>query len=165
MAKNENLSADVTTGEIGRAVVRASQTEISDAVARVNALGDANALGIFSSIDGSTFEGKVATLNAITDSKPIADNIGVQFSLKDVVVQAITLTQEVDGALTEVPAYRVILVTDQGAFHAVSNGLFRSVQNVFATLGHPSTWPSTIKATVAQEGQGMRKFFTLKVLL
>ena len=170
---SENLSADVTTGEVvdydgGPSVNRASAEKISDAVARVNSLGDQSTLGVYSSIDGSTFEGRVATLSALTDSEPAADHLGEEFSLKDVVVQTVTLTNEDprSGELVEDVALRVILVTDIGNLHAISNGLFRSVQNIFGTLGHPSTWPTTVKAKVVEErGRSGFRFMTLKVNL
>ena len=170
---SENLSADVTTGEVveyegGPSVQRANASTISDAVAKVNSLGNAEELGVYSSIDGSTFEGRVATLAALTDSVPAADHLNEDFSLKDVVVQAITLTNKNDktGELEEDVALRVILVTDIGNLHAVSNGLFRSIQNIIGTLGHPSTWPTSVKAKVVEErGRSGFRFMTLKVNL
>ncbi len=170
---SENLSADVTTGEVveyegGPSVQRANASAISDAVARVNSLGNADDLGVYSTIDGSTFEGRVATLSALTDSEPVAEHLNEEFQLKDVVVQVVTMTDPdtATGELKESVGLRIILVTDIGNLHAISNGLFRSIQNIFGTLGHPNTWPNTVKAKVVEErGRSGFRFMTLKVNL
>lgn len=141
-----------------------SEMEIrNDSVnASIDSLSSGKA-NVYSSFTGDDFATKVAVLNAVTNSTPIADNLGKTIKLANVVVQSVEMENEQTGELANQP--RVILIDDKGAaFHAISGGILKSVENLFGILGHPSTWPGPVSVQIVEEKsrRGFR-FYTIKL--
>lgn len=115
---------------------------------------------VFSTITGDDFTAKMTVLNATTASKPLSENLGKKINLANVVVQIIEMADEQTAELRDVP--RTILIDADGtAYHAISSGVFRAVENILGILGKPHTWPAPVAVKVLQEGQGNRKYFTI----
>lgn len=115
---------------------------------------------VFSTITGDDFATKMAVLNATTASKPLAENLNKKINLANVVVQIVEMADEQTGELREVP--RTILIDADGtAYHAISNGVFRAVENILGILGAPDSWPSPVAVKVQREGTGNRQYFTI----
>lgn len=116
---------------------------------------------VFSTIDGTDFASKLAVLDATTNSLALSENLGKRINLANIVVQAIEMTDEDTGELATVP--RTILIDADGtAYHAISKGVFRAVENIIGIVGAPKTWPNPLPVVVAQEGTGTRKYFTIR---
>lgn len=127
----------------------------------IAALSEGNAL--YSSIQGNSFEDRKALLNAVTSSEALADHIGKTINLAHVVVQSVDMVDTTTGQTEAMP--RTILIDDKGkAFHAISKGTFLAIKNVLGILGEPSSWPGPVPIQVVQEGQGTRKYFTIKLV-
>ena len=120
--------------------------------------------GILSTIQGDGFEPKLAALAAMDNSEPISENLKKTIKVANVIVQPIVMKNEDTGAMEAQP--RVILIEESGkAYHAISNVLFRCVQDWFALLGQPKDWPAgfTLPVQVYKEGTGNRQFFNAKL--
>jgi len=117
---------------------------------------------VYSTIIGDTPEARIAILEAVTNAEPIADHLDEIIQLKDVVVQATEIGQE-DGS--ERDALRIILIDSEGkSYAAVSDGLFKAMQNMFAILGNPNTWTEPLPVKVVEvRGRRGFKFFTIKI--
>lgn len=122
----------------------------------------AGASSIFSTIQADTPEGKLATLEAVTNAEPVGDHLGETILLRDVIVQATTLSDDEKG---ERDALRTILIADDGtAYAAVSDGLFKALQNIFSIMGHPNSWADPLPIQVVEvKGRRGYKFFTVKI--
>lgn len=115
---------------------------------------------VFSTIQGDDFASKMKVLTATTASLPLSENLNKPIDLVDVVVQVIEMADEQTGELGDVP--RTILIAADGkAYHAISRGVFRAVENILGILGSPNTWENPVKVKVLQEGTGNRKYFTI----
>lgn len=120
--------------------------------------------GILSTIEGEGFEAKLAALEAINNSKPIAENLNKVIKVANIIVQPIVMQDEKTGEERAQP--RVILIEADGtAYHAISGVLFRDVNDWFALLGQPSEWPEgfTLPVKVVRQGSGTSQFFTAKL--
>lgn len=152
-----NETVNTSTGEL----VSVPMTQ-QGARADIAALKQGGA-AVFSTITGADRASKVAILNAMTNSKPVSENLGKTFNLLNVVIQAIEMEDETTKEMVSVP--RIVLVDDKGeAWHAISSGLFKSLENIFGVMGNPDTWegvPLPIKIT--QAGTGNRKYFTVSI--
>lgn len=116
---------------------------------------------VFSTIAGDDFDSKMRVLEATTASLAIADNLNKTIVLKDIVVQIVEMADEQTGELVEVP--RTILIADDGvAYHAISKGVFRAVENILGILGSPDKWTAPVPVKVVREGTGVRQYFTIK---
>lgn len=116
----------------------------------------------FTSIRGNSFEDKVSVIDAMTNSVPIADNLGKVINVKDVVIVPVALVNEETGEVAD--QARIVLIDADGtAYHAISSGLFRSVQTFLQILGHPATWETPLPIKVQQAGTGNRKYFTARI--
>lgn len=136
---------------------------MGDVMAKVRSLNDGN-VSIYSTVEGNDFNAQKATLNAITNSEAIVDHTGKKIMLKNFVIQASTMIDDETGEERDI--LRTILIAADGkAYHAVSDGLFKALQNFTAILGHPSTWPDEGVGVVAQEIKGRRgfRFLTIKL--
>jgi len=133
-------------------------TSVRSQLAGMNA-GD---VGVFSTFKGEDFKTRVAVYQALTDAEPVADHVGETIQLANVVAQAVEVADET-GAVNE--TVRVILVDDKGkSYAALSDGLFRSIRNIFGILGEPQQWgqPLPVKVLEEKSRKGFR-FFTLKI--
>lgn len=116
---------------------------------------------VFSTIKGDDVESRLALFSAVTDSVALEDNLNKPIKLANIVVQSIEMVNEESGELQEVP--RTILIDgDNVAYHAISKGLFRSVENLVGILGSdPAKWGG-LSVIVTREGTGNRKYFTMR---
>jgi len=118
--------------------------------------------GLFSTITGTDFESKVTLMNALSNSIPVSENLKTTIPLVNVVVESVDMANEQTGEIAAQP--RIVLLSADGtAYHAISGPAFRDVKRLLAIMGHPSTWPAPLPIHVAQEGQGTRKYFTVKL--
>jgi len=119
-------------------------------------------LGLFSTITGDSFDAKVSLLNALSNSEPISENLRSTIHLANVVVEAVDMVDEQTAELKAQP--RIVLIDANGnAFHAISGPAYRDVKRLLAVMGHPQTWQNPLPIHVVQEGQGTRKYFTVKL--
>lgn len=133
-----------------------SGSVVRDAIASLSA-GRSN---VFSSITGTDFASKLANLSATTNSVALVDNLNKTINVKDIVIQIVQMLNEDTNRREDAP--RVILIDSEGtAYHAISKGLFSSVENMIGILGQPGTWPFPIPVKAQREGSGTRKYFTL----
>lgn len=151
-------STEVAVPDGGSSPVR-SQAEV---LAAVQAMGQGGM--VYSTFDADDLDSKKRVLNAITESEPVADHLRETLNLKDFVIQAATMIDDQTGEERDV--LRTILLTADGkAYHAISDGLFKSLQNYTAVLGHPSTWPAEGIAVMVDEVRSRRgyRFMTIKL--
>lgn len=126
----------------------------------IQALADGKTT-VFSTLTGDDFDTKLQLLDAVTNSEPIADNLGKPIRLVNVVIQTVELADEETGELNELP--RTILLDEDGtAYHAISMGVFRAVETVLGVVGQPSTWPSPLNIQVTKEGKAPRAYYTIR---
>lgn len=120
--------------------------------------------GVYSSYKSDNFESKLMLASALTDSEPIAENLGKIIELAHLVIQPVSLTNEKTGEV-EVKPRTVMIDKDGKAYSAVSDVLVRRLQDLVAVLGEPHTWPSPVKVRVDRvKGQGANSFFDLQVV-
>lgn len=117
----------------------------------------------YSSIQGTSFEARVAVITAISTAVPVADNLNKVILLKDVVIESVTLANERTGELQEVPRITFI-AADGAAYSATSDVLFKDVKRVFSILGTPNNWPAPVPVKITKEKAKVGSFFTLAVL-
>lgn len=119
-------------------------------------------VGVFSTFNGEDFETRKRVFDALTNPEPISDNLGKTINLANVIAQAVEVADE-SGATNE--TVRVILVADDGTSYAgLSDGLFRSIRNIFGILGQPDQWPAPLPVKVVEEKSRKGfKFFTIKM--
>jgi hypothetical protein len=126
----------------------------------IAALNNGNA--VFHTFQGADFDTKVAVLDAMTNSEAIADNIGTVIQLANVIVQPVDMANERTGKTESQP--RIILVDAEGkAYHAISGGLFRSLQNIFGILGKPESWNGPLPITIERLKGKQGNFFTARI--
>lgn len=115
---------------------------------------------VFSTLKGDDFGTKLAVLEATTASAPLAENLNKRIDLANVVVQMIDMTNEDTGVVETVP--RTILIAADGkAYHAISSGVFKAIENIFGILGQPSEWPGALPVKAVRGGSGNRQYMTL----
>jgi hypothetical protein len=115
-----------------------------------------------STIPAQTFEERVAVLNIMGASEPIADNLKKVIQLTNIIVQPVEMADSETGEFGEVP--RVTIVDKDGkSFHGTSGPLHRALMDIMFIMGHPSTWNSPLPVVVTREGSGTRQYFNVKV--
>lgn len=116
----------------------------------------------YSSLQGNDFATKVATVEAMTNSIPIKENINKTISVANVIVQSVPMLDQATGELRDQP--RIILLDADGtAYHAISGGLWRSVQNIINIVGEPSTWPAPLPVHIVSVKGRQGDFYTAKI--
>lgn len=127
----DDIAVHAEAGDTGKNVV-------ADAIARLQTGGSR----VYSSLTGDDFETRLRVLSAVQQATPLGDVLNEPFTLKDVVIQEIEMTNPQTGEVG--PAARVILLTDDGrALYAISKGILSAVENFIGMLGQPSNWPDT----------------------
>lgn len=135
----------------------ASGFDIGDAIAKL-ASGQAT---VYSTFQGDDFDTKIALLEAVTNSEPIAENLNKRIDIVNLVIQPVEMADEQTGEMREVP--RVILIDENGvAYHAISMGIYRAVETVLGIVGQPHTWPHPLPVKLVREGKAPRAYFTIK---
>lgn len=148
---------DTATGELVE--VANQELAVRDAI---NALVQGKS-SVFSSITGTDFASKLAVLNATTNSKPLAENLGKTIWIENIVVQFVSIKDQQNPEGPRVPAKRSILIDQDGtAYHAISNGVFSGIENLIGIVGQPHTWPFALPIVVTREGAGIQKFFNMR---
>jgi hypothetical protein len=126
-------------------------------------------VNVFTTLEGTDFGSKVAVLDALTNAEPLADNIGTVINLKHIVIQAVDMpvTDGKGNETGEIQASpRIILIDADGkSYHAMSTGLFKSLENIFGILGMPATWPEPLPIVVDKVKGKVGSFFTARVAL
>jgi len=116
----------------------------------------------YSSLKGDDFATKIATVEAMTNSVPVKENLNRTINVKNVIVQSVPMADRATGAINDQP--RIILLDADGtAFHAISGGLWRSVQNIINIVGEPSTWPAPLPLHIVSVKGGQGDFYTAKI--
>jgi len=151
----ENVSTDVATVDAEL---------VSGDVATVTNVAELSAAeaGVFSTFKGEDFATRVKVFAAVTDAEPLSDHIGEVINLANVVAQNVEVHD--DNTDSMVKAARVILVDDEGkAYAAISDGLYRSLQNIFAIVGYPESWDGGVFPIVVKEVKSRKgfRFFTV----
>lgn len=135
---------------------------VNTALTKISNLADGT--GLWSSIDGSTRAGKLETIAAITNAKPVNEHLDTPIALVDVIVQAVEIADTASGELTD--AVRTYLIAEDGtAYAATSNGILGSLRDIFGILGQPSTWdgvPLPVKV-MEERGKSGRRY--MKIVL
>lgn len=117
---------------------------------------------VFSTFEGADHATKVATLNAMTNSEPISEHIGETIQLAHVIVQAVDMADDKTGEISAQP--RIILIDASGkAYHAISTGLFKSLENIFGVLGKPGEWPEPLPLVIDRIKGKQGHFFTARI--
>ena len=121
-----------------------------------------NNVAFFSTITGTSFEDRVATIEAMTNSEPIKQNLDKTINLVNVIVQSVPMVDQTTGEIQDQP--RIVLLDANGsAYHAISGGLWRSVQNILGILPHPSTWPAPLPMHIVSVKGRQGDFYTAKM--
>ena len=131
------------------------------AASKVNNL-NSGTLGIYTTFPGIDRAGQAAIYAAITEAEPIGDHLGTVINLANVVAQVVEVA-DADGNL--VSATRMILVDADGtAYAGLSDGLYRSVTDIFCLFGNPTTWTEPLAVAVVEKKSRLgRKFYTIKL--
>ena len=151
---SENTSSAIVAVDSDDATVSASV--LSNEIASLSR-GQVN---VWSTITGTDFDSRLAVIDAMGNSVPLADNIGKTINLKDAVVQHIEMA-DADGVLKAQP--RITLIdADGSSYHVISNVVFKDLKNFFGVMGMPSVWPAPLAVAAAKGGTGQRTFITIK---
>lgn len=132
---------------------------------------------VFSTIKGDSVEARLAVFAAVTASVPLDEHLGKPIKLANMVVQDVEMAQtESDGVTpvvdpstgevkTSIVPRTILIDADGVAYHAISKGLFRSVENLVGILGSdPDKWGG-LSVVATREGNPGRKYFTLRPVL
>lgn len=136
------------------------QNAVEDLYQQIDRLG--GRAGILSTIPMESLEERMNVLKAVSNSDNLSEILGQPLKVKDIVIQAVQMTNEQTGEVQDVP--RVILVDKEGAaHHAISAPLFRDVRTLLGIAGDPDGWGDEgIELRVVQEGQKSRQYYTIK---
>lgn len=121
---------------------------------------------VLSTVEGDDRASKLATLSAMTDSKPVDDILGEVIDLANFVIQPIEMPDEETKVMK--PVTRIILIDKDGqSYHAISGGIFSALKNIAGILGMPGKgnehWPIEV-SPVREKTRAGRQVFTLKVV-
>lgn len=163
---SKSMSTEYVAEQIGTEIATVDQNEMGALATRVESLATGGR-GIFSSIPAGTFEQKLATANALANAVPMSDHLGAKINLVHFVAQAVEVTNTdlATGGSRKVPATRIVLVDADGtAYAGVSDGIFKSLENLVTIFGAPGTWEMPIPVSIERvKGNGGFYFHTLKI--
>lgn len=81
----------------------------------------------------------------------VSDKLDTEIMLKDVLIQKFISVDDETGVAEE--KYRIVLIDNNGKTYASgSKGLYRSVGQLLAIMGEPSTWNTPVKIKVTEVG-------------
>lgn len=169
VTKTTAAKTDAVVDEVAASTDVAVIPSPQDAQALIASLQSGGAANVFTTVQGDDFDSRLTVFAALTDAEPVANHLGTVFNLKDVVSQVITIKDQEASARAGQDVYvdvpRTVLIADDGkAFAAISNNILKSLETLFAVLGEPHTWPRPLPVMVAQEGSGVRRYFTIKAV-
>ena len=116
----------------------------------------------YSSLQGEDFATKVATVEAMTNSIPIKENLNTTINVKNIIVQKVPMVNERTGAFEDQPRI-VLLDADGTAYHAISGGLYRSIDNIINIVGEPHVWPAPLPIHIVSVKGRQGDFYTAKI--
>lgn len=118
----------------------------------------------FSSITATDLESRKLFYTAISDAKPLSDNLNKVINLKDVIVQPVSSEDEKTGVVEDY-LRSVLIDADGTAYAASSTGVKSSLDNLFLVFGTPDTWdaPLAIKVTEKKSAKPGFKFFSITI--
>lgn len=160
---NAEQTAPVEAETVEAEVVEYGASGSTDVAAAIQGLNNPDA-AFYTSIKNDTFEGKIAVAQALSASKPVADNLGTEIRLKHIIVQSVQIADDETHEVNEAP--RVTLVDEDGnAFHGTSVGLLSAVRNLISQLGEPESWEKSPRVLLTEErGRRNYRFQTIKLL-
>ena len=138
-------------------------TEIEKAVDNeLSFVGGAGAS--ISTVDLSTFEGKVKNLNAIQNAQSANDYIGKTLNVTDVIFQQAQFVDEETGEISD-GIRTILLLDDDTAVAFASDVIVRNVKTIIATFGSPENWPHHMLPLKVEQrqGKGTHRFYQLSV--
>lgn len=161
MAEDTAPVDGVVEGEIVDEDTAAGGTPGTDVAASVAALR-AGGTDTYSTIKAETFAEKLALGSKVNDAKRIDENLGVEFNLKDYIIQVVNIANKDTGVINAAP--RVTLIADDGtAYVGTSLGLLNAIKSLEAALGSASNWgDDVVPVKIVEEGVRPRKYFTIK---
>ena len=119
-------------------------------------------VAFYSTLTGDDFATRVKTVEAMTNSIPVKENLNKTIHVQNIIVQAVPMVDSGTGELQD-QARIILLDADGTAYHAISGGLWRSVQNIIGVVGHPSTWPAPLPVHIASVKGRQGDFYTAKI--
>lgn len=156
----EFTEAAINDGDVVTAEVEVFSS-IDNAQKVVESFGRQGA-GVHSTFELKTFADRVKVVQAMTQSKPLAENTGVVIDLRNFILQATEVRNRQTDQME--PAVRATLVDDQGnSYHAMSVGVVTSLRNFVGVLGEPSTWPEALPVVASKVKASKGDVLTLTV--
>ena len=119
-------------------------------------------IALYSTFKGDTFADKKAVIAALANAKPVAEHIGEILELTNIIVQAVEMENESTKKMEQVPRL-VLSCADGESYFAISNGLFKSVENILGIMGEPSTWGEPLPIVIDKIKGGKGFFFTARI--
>ena len=118
---------------------------------------------IYCSFIAETANDKAKLYNALNAPEvKIADHIGKEITMKDVIIEAVDIVDEKTGEVRTTP--RITLIDVSGhTYTATSYGIYNSLKRIFALYGEP-TWDEGIPVRVRQITKGANRVFTLDIV-
>lgn len=115
-----------------------------------------------STIQGNDFNTKIKIVDAMTNSLPVKENLNKTINLVNVIVQSVPMLDTQSGEIKDQP--RIILLDADGtAYHAISGGLWRSIQNILGIFPPPAEWPSPLALHIVSAKGRQGDFYTVKM--
>lgn len=115
-------------------------------------------------VDNGTRKSKITIYNAINKADEKLDNHkGEVLKIRDVVAHTVSLVDENTGEILD--CLRIVLVDEKGVgYESISQGIYSSLQKIFAVVGLP-TWdePLQIKCVEQRTRKGF-KTLTLELV-
>jgi len=116
----------------------------------------------YSTISGNDFNTKIKIVDAMTNSLPVKENLNRTINLVNVIVQSVPMVDTRTGEVQDQPRI-VLLDADGTAYHAISGGLWRSIQNILGIFPHPSEWPAPLQLHIVSAKGRQGDFYTVKM--
>lgn len=140
-----------------------SQTTLVSTIDGLNTLhSKQRGTGFFTTLQGDDRMTKLTTLAAMTDSVPLVDHKNVTIWVEDVLIHSIEMENSDTKRMELVP--RIILIDREGAaFHAISGGLMKSLENIFMIMGSKDQWGGAIPIKMEALKGGKGTYYTAKV--
>ena len=149
------------------------ESDLTGAKAEIAEFATGN-VSIFSTVPSESFEDKMKTLEATSNSVRLKEVLGQKLQLVHFILQAVTINddtkEEVDGETGDITPgkselTRVVLITKDGkSYHAISKGVLSSLRNIYGLVGDPKGWPSPITVTpVLLPARNGFEFMSLKL--
>lgn len=115
----------------------------------------------YSSLRGADFDTKLQVAEAQSNAEPLADHLGETITVKNIIIQEVTLTNKETGEVNQAP--RATILADDGAsYSATSLGVFSSLRQLIQTVGEPSTWERPIPVHFVEQGVKPNRYMTMR---